>query len=252
MADVGSLVGTAVGVATAFSSALRKRDIPEIITKSQGQATIKNEPNDWRVKIHLPPVLNDMNSKLFAPLKDSDNAMVFPLTPSIIIQHSANYNALQPTHTNYAYQVYQNSSIETITVTGEFIVETKADAAYWLATTHFLRSATKMFFGEGENAGNPPVICKLSGYGDYVFNKMPCVIQNFTIDLPQDVDYISSDVGVNVAEAPSKQPQSYAPASSQITVSLVPVYSRETIEKFTLKDFVTGGYLGNADTKGFI
>ena len=250
---LSSFAGAIGGPVDSFMSLIRKKDIPELLKKGEGTAIVKSDSQDWRVKIHMPPIfLDSYKSDLLDPLIKSDNSLVFPLTPSIILQHSAHYNALQPIHSNYPYQNYQHSSVETITITGEFIVENKSDAQYWLATQHFLRTATKMFYGDKDLGGNPPVICKLSGYGDYVFNKVPIIITSYTVDLPQDVDYISSGVGVDVADAPSKGPQSWAPVSSQITISVTPIYSRKTIEQFSLKDFVKGSYLGSNDTKGFI
>ena len=63
---------------------------------------------------------------------------------------------------------------------------------YWLAAVHCLRSATKMFTGEGDLQGNPPPIFKLNGYGDYVFKNIPVVIESFSINLPADTNYINT------------------------------------------------------------
>ena len=80
-------------------------------------------------------------------------------------------------------------------ISGDFFTETNEDADYWVAAVTFLRTATKMFYGDnGVNSGNPPVIVKLNGYGEYVFKNVPCVITSFNIDMAQDVDYFKTHI----------------------------------------------------------
>ena len=76
--------------------------------------------------------------------------MFWPLTPSMVIQHSANYNAMAQTHSNYPFQAYQNSQVDSLNIIGEFPVQNSEDAKHWVATVNFLRTATKMFFGRDE------------------------------------------------------------------------------------------------------
>ena len=120
--------------------------------------------------------------------------MIFPFNPTVLLSHSANYSQIQPTHTNYPYNAYENSQVDAITITGEFYQENENDAKYWIACLHFLRTATKMFYGNSNPLGNPPVVCRLNGYGKHILNNMPVVITNFTTDLPVDVDYIQCTV----------------------------------------------------------
>ena len=51
-----------------------------------------------------------------------------------------------------------------------------------------------MNYGLDGDAGAPPPIVKLTGYGDFVFPNVPVVIRNFTVDLPADVDYIKTQI----------------------------------------------------------
>ena len=62
-----------------------------------------------------------------------------------------------------------------------------------LAVIHFFRSVTKMFYGQDPNAGVPPPLCYISGFGQYQFNDHPVLITNFAYSLPSDVDYIRAD-----------------------------------------------------------
>lgn len=196
-----------------------------------------SEKGDWRVRLSLPPDFGE--SQLLSPLVET-NGLVFPYTPSITLQHNANYNPIKPTHSNYPFYGYQNSSIDSITITGDFIVETSTEALYWIGAIHYLRSVTKMAYGITPNIGSPPPIVRLNGYGDYVFKNVPVVVQSFSVDLQPDIDYIYCQ-GLGTKG-------SYVPTRSSVYVGLVPMYSRRTVQQFSLQDFVNGAYIN----RGFI
>jgi len=214
---------------------------------------------DWRVRLSMPQVDSFTSSDILQPLLKT-NGLVFPYTPTIIMSHSANYNALQPVHTNYPFYNYTNSSIDTMTITGDFFVENAVDAKYWIGALHYLRSVTKMFYGAGENLGAPPPVVRLNGYGDFVFNDVPVAITNFTVDLPADVDYIKTGIETGgivddfispliTQPAPSSGNNTgWAPAQSQFAVTVQPMYSRTKVSEFNLNKFVNGDFIG----KGYI
>ena len=157
---------------------------------------IRNTQEDWRVKLTLPQESDFrqefLTSKVMRPLLPH-GGVVFPLTPSVLIQHQANYNPLAVTHNNFPFYAYSSSETSSLTIIGEFPVQNHEDAQAWVATLHFLRTVTKMFFG-GDQAlrGNPPPVLQLNGYGNYVFKNVPVVVTNFTVELTQGVDYIST------------------------------------------------------------
>lgn len=220
---------------------------------------------DSRVKIADNSGLIVAQGGILDPLKNSGfNGVIFPYTPSINVSYNANYSAETLTHSNYEYMFYQNSTISDISITGTFTARNATEAAYVLATTHFFRSITKMFYGQDPERGLPPVVCRLSGHGDYQFNNVPVVITAFTQTYPEDVDYIttitSQTVGSGSAPNPSQQGatpstptsaqfQSRVPVSQSISISCKPLYSRSSITNtFGLKQFSNGSLL----SKGFI
>ena len=206
-------------------------------------ATVSTGDNDWRVRLTVPKPYIAIGGPLMQRLIDTNNSMVFPFTPAVIMMHSANYNSLQPVHTNYPYKIYENSTVNAIQITGDFYIENSDDAEYWIASMHFLRSVTKMFYGESSsNAGAPPPLSRLNGYGEFVFKDVPCVIKMFQVELAQDIDYIKCNIpGGGTA---------FVPSHSIVTVEVMPTYSRDTIRQFSLDDFVSGALIG--DSKGFI
>jgi|TARA_B110000977_G_scaffold142350_1_gene180577 hypothetical protein len=207
------------------------------------------EFGDWRVSISVPSLFHVGN--VIKPLLDNGigatsatatgNRMIFPFNPTVLLSHSANYAAVQPTHTNYVYNAYESSQVDAITLTGEFFQENQNDARYWIACLHFLRSATKMFYGNSKPLGAPPVVCRLNGYGKHVLNDIPVVITNFTTDLPVDVDYIECSVDGH---------PNYVPTQSSITVTLQPQYARRSQAGFSLNKFASGNMIGGQE--GFV
>lgn len=172
-----------------------------------GGATAAGE-DDWRVRLSLPD-----NSQLFyknggssstqnalmAPLMET-NGVIWPYTPSVTISHVANYNPVQLTHSNYSAQFYNNSDVADITIAGEFTVQSVEEGQYLMAAIYFLRSATKMFFGQGANVGNPPPILFLDGYGSHYFPHVPVVVTNFTHTMRDDVDYLQIPISTTTLE----------------------------------------------------
>jgi hypothetical protein len=163
---------------------------------------------------------------------------------------TANYQVIDTAHTNYAFQAYKNSQVDEISITGQFTVQDQTEATYWLSMMHFLRTVTKMYFGSGPNLGNPPPICTLNGYGDFVYNNVSVVIKNFNITMSKDVDYIAAYIGAAGGQDGSNL--SYVPTLSDVTISCMPVYSRNQIKSFNLDAFAKGQLVLGPDGKGFI
>lgn len=172
--------------------------------QTRRQATRSNQNNnqvlnDWRVKLYLAPgtdgadgyLYNDTNNKLLSPLKKT-GGVIFPYTPAIQVSYNAHYDPFDVTHSNYKLYAYKNSSVENISISGEFTAQDTEEANYLLAVIHFFRSVTKMFYGQDQKPirGTPPPICYLDGFGTYQFNKHPLLITAFNYSLPTDVDYI--------------------------------------------------------------
>lgn len=167
---------------------------------------------DWRVKLSLAPnsnyLYNAGSPGILAPLKIT-NGVIFPYTPTINIQYSANYQQQDLPHSNQKGYYYQGSNSGAIGLTAVFTAQDTAEANYVLAVIHFFRSVTKMFYGQDAQRGAPPPLVYLTGLGQFQFNKHPCVVQQFTYNLPADVDYLRAgspdNVGLNLSQERPKQ-----------------------------------------------
>jgi hypothetical protein len=82
------------------------------------------------------------------------------------------------------------------------------------------------------------------------------VVTNFNVDLRADVDYICtsqssrsrSDINPNIV-LNTGQNKTWAPTLSTVTLQLQPIYSRDSVKKFSMKDFVNGRLIGK-DERG--
>lgn len=269
-------------------SKLRSSSIP-VGAEALNTANIANavfgnaNGNDWRVRISMPSSFG--SSSILQPLLET-NGLVFPFTPTINITGSAAYSVESLTHSNYPFISYTATEPDQIAITGSFFVEDGRQAAYWAAVVHFLRSVTKMASGDTPNQGTPPPICRLSGYGEHVFPNVPVVVKSYTVDLPADVDYIAIDANAAGAGFPSlaqsalgaisqaggtlgnlasslntgigivnslsrgSAAKGWVPVKSTVSVTLQPIYSRESVKQFSLQQFVNGSYLSSG--KGYL
>jgi hypothetical protein len=214
---------------------------------------------DQRVRISLPQrskkmfygSATDDHMRLLKPLKDA-GGVVFPFVPQIIINNAANYNPQSPAHSNYPYQVYQNSNIGTINLFGQFSAQTRQEAEYVLATILFMRLATKSFRNNDPAAGNPPIILRLTGHGQNLLPNVPVVIQSFDLTLPNSVDYIQVNPNAGTAENVNVKylktdNVDYIPTMTDISITMTPVYSRSDLTKYRIGDIANGDNL-----KGFM
>ena len=240
------------------------------IVQARAKWSGRSDKRDWRVRLQIPNGADAVydsilaNNDLLNPLVPS-RGIFWPLTPAVVIQHSANYNPLSQTHSNYPFQAYQNSQVDSMNIIGEFPVQNSDDAKHWVATVNFLRTITKMYFGKEQALkGNPPPIMHLSGYGDHMFNKVPVVVNTFNVELRPGIDYISTkqtQVGYGqgrvdptlAAAVEEGTSQTWAPTLSNISVLVTPIYSRESIKNFSLSQFARGELNGKGEGEiGFI
>jgi len=234
------------------------------IVNTRAKWSGRSDKTDWRVRLQIPNGADTVydsilaNNELLAPLVPS-RGIFWPLTPAVVIQHSANYNPLSQTHSNYPFQAYQNSQVDSMNIIGEFPVQNSDDAKHWVATVNFLRTITKMYFGKEQALkGNPPPIMHMSGYGDHMFQKVPVIVNTFNVELRPGIDYISTKQSEvyrsNVQDfALDSEDQTWAPTLSNISVLVTPIYSRESIKKFSLSEFARGQLNGKGtDEIGFI
>lgn len=235
LAQLATGISSAAGMINNLLSMARGKNLPsgaELFNQQGAFVEVKpGTADDWRVKLNC-------NFGLFGTAfsrLSATNGFVWPYLPTITVASKANYTQIDPIHNLQPFYAYKNSQIDDIQISGEFSVETERDAQYWIQGTTFLRTATKMFFGQGPNVGNPPIICNLTGYGARVFNSVPVIIKSFSVDFKDDVNYIKCSLdGANT----------WVPIMSTISVTVAPIYNRTKLRQFSLNDYAAGKTVG--------
>ena len=224
---------------------------PEVGDEAQGNEIIVTARRmDKRIRIRpkegqVDEIYGDEDSVLY--LLRETNGVFFPFTPTIDFSHRAQYSEMAPTHANTSYYSYTHTPAVQISIQGQFSAQNLAEARYTLASMHFFRTVTKMHFGSLEaeegTAGLPPPVLLLSGYGDFMFNDLSIIIQEFKMEMPNDVDYIEVDHAGGIA---------WVPALTTFTVNCVVQNTpKQQRDEFNFKDFANGALM-LGDNKGWI
>lgn len=196
-AEVGRLWGDITGTGPGTDKGTGARN-----QRGTGQRTTDNTAPelsaDWRFRIGLLPGSVDLyksgDAGILAPLI-ATNGVIFPYTPSIQMTYMADYQSTAPTHSNFPSRFYSSSEVRDVQINGTFTAQSTNEADYMMAAIHFFRSATKMFYGQDANAGQPPPLVQCTGLGPHQFNGHKAVIQQFNYTLPENVDYVRTSAG---------------------------------------------------------
>lgn len=173
-----------------------------------------------------------------------NGGIIFPYTPNIVFNYSVAYSKQNPVHSNYALNFYKNSEIGSIQIQAKFTVQNNADAEMFIASTQLLYLMTKMRFGDDPLAGLPPPICRLDAYGTYMLSNVPVSIATVTVEYPESVDYFIYE------PVYSPEDRSALPTVSNISVTVIPMYSRQEMLNATIDQFINN--FENQKKKGYL
>lgn len=236
LASLAGQISSAAGALNNILSLARGKNIPsgaELFSAAGSFVEVSSADSaDWRVRLNANfGLFGNSFSRLTAT-----NGFVWPYLPTISLVSKANYAQIDPIHNIQPFQAFKNSQVEDIQISGEFSVENSLDAEYWIQGTTFLRTATKMFFGKSQYAGNPPIVCNLSGYGSRVFNNVSVIVKSFSVDFKEDVGYFRWQG--------SDGKPTWVPVMSTISVTVSPIYNRTKLRQFSLQDYAQGKTVG--------
>jgi len=199
---------------------------------------------DLRVKIRVPDKYLTLATSgtpniEYTPLVDM-GGIIFPYTPSISYSVKSTYSEQFPLHSNFALQFFKNSSVSDITINGKFTVENREDAEIYLSTVLLIKSLMRMRSGGAAmgdpDSGAPPPICRLDAYGDMMLKNVPVVITGFRIELPDNIDYFTYTGPISGTNS--------IPTVSVLSITVLPMYSRNEMQKFSVGNYVNNNYKG--------
>ncbi|MCS7316784.1 MAG: hypothetical protein NZZ41_00475 [Candidatus Dojkabacteria bacterium] len=174
---------------------------------------------------------------LTRPLVENSKGIIFPYTPNINLTFSAEYGTMDLTHVNDVQNFFNKRSNLSINIDGIYSCQTSREAHYALAVFHCLTSLTMMRFGANDPLrGTPPPILYFYGYGKYVFNGVPVIVESFNVNFSNNVDVIEVINTYNIDEV-----LGYLP--SVVNYVLVLKVQRKPIDylvEFNLEKFKSG------------
>lgn len=204
------------------------------------------KPVDWRARLRPKGGITSgfwqesAEPNLLAPLKRT-GGMVWQYTPKIVISGNANYNQHDFFGNNYPYVTYKNSSaLDNVVISSEFSANTIEEGRYMLGVLHFLRTATKSFYGDAavlaEDFGTPPPVMLFEYLGEHGFNKVPVVIINYNFSFDDNIDYVPVKTNIGGSEQTT-----YMPIYTNVSITIQPSYTPHKLrKKFNLREFTTG------------
>lgn len=133
---------------------------------------------------------------ILAPLGSASNpGLMFPYSPSITNTQDVDYASMSMTHANTDYHAFNHTPNVTISIAGKFTIQNYQEGIYALACIHFLRSVSRMYFGETDAssglAGIPPPILQLNGYGTYMYNKLRVYVKSHSFAYEENIDTVN-------------------------------------------------------------
>jgi hypothetical protein len=172
---------------------------------------------------------------LMRPIQES-NGLVWQNTPTVFLTGTADYDQKYMQGMQYPINTYFHSRAPEIPVTADFTANNIYEARYLLAVMVFLRIATKGFYGDSAVAnaryGTPPPVMIFEYLGDHGFNKVPVVVNNYQLQLDNQVDYVPVEVQGTIT---------YVPTMANVIVNLVPQYTPTKLRRrFDLQAVANG------------
>jgi hypothetical protein len=231
-----------------------------------GTATNDSDKSDTRIRLRAqrgaegklgePGIYGDPgdSSNILKILFDTDG-LLFPYTPTIAVGQQVNYNDVDLVHSNGDIMTYKNTPSVTLNVTGKFTVQNQREGQYALAVLHFLRTVSKMYFGEIDKqsgkAGLPPPVLVFRGYGNYMFNNLPVIVKSHSYTFDENMDMIEIGIGSDANNNPTGI--ALLPPMFQVTVDMVVQQTPSAMRKiFSLDSFRTGALLKANNSTGWI
>ena len=163
--------------------------------------------------------------------------VVFDSMPTIAESRSTSYEPFSPVHHPGEIMKYKNTTARTWTLSAKLISRNQSEAKKNLDILNTIRAWGMPYYGEGTkgssgtNLGAPPPILTLSAYGEGAIGPIPCVMESYSTNWPNDIDYISTGPGDK--EGPF-------PVLLQLDISLKESYSPSEYSGFDLIKYRKG------------
>lgn len=181
------------------------------ITKNQGVTSVVNTST----RESIPVVISDPDKVPASLLSDgadrtedfkvtisaepTGDRIIFNVMPTISEDRSASYKAFAPIHHPGEIMKYESTSSRSWRLEAKLISRTSEEASQNVKDLNIIRSWLMPFYGEGTAnrgvssfLGAPPCILTLTGYGAQNIGPVKTVLENYSTNWPNDIDYIQT------------------------------------------------------------
>ncbi len=148
--------------------------------------------------------------------------------PALTESRSARYQPESLLHAPEAFNAYEGTDQREFQIEGRFFCQNEGDVEANNAILHVLRSTVMPDYNR---TGAPPTPVRLFAYGKHNIHSLPCLVKTYTMNYPNDVDYIVSN---------QTQGDVTMPVIFTLSVTLAEQHSISELRQFTLDDFRAG------------
>ena len=228
------------------------------IQKNQGVTSVVNRST----RESIPVVISDSDTVPASMLTDgidrteefkvtisaepTGDIIVLSVMPTISEDRSATYKAFAPIHHPGEIMKYESTSSRSWRLEAKLISRTSEEASNNVRDLNIIRSWVMPFYGEGtanpssslaQYLGAPPCILTLSGYGQKNIGPVKTVLENYSTNWPNDIDYIRTLPDANGVSIPF-------PVVMSVSLSLKETWSPAEYSGFDLVEYRAGNMPG--------
>lgn len=187
----------------------------------------------------------------------SSEYVKFDVSPRVSESRQANYHEVNITHHPGTILKYEKTSSRGWSISAKFVSRTQEEATQNQKNLNIIRSWVMPYYGEGTAKndpgmlGAPPAVLKLSGYGSKNISPIPVVLENYSTNWPNDVDYLPTNDGEPfpvIMEIELTLKESYSPAEYS-NFNLFAYKTGDLSEAFTGSKFNVTTVSGKANGK---
>ena len=148
--------------------------------------------------------------------------------PALVETRSARYTPENLLHSTESFHAFEGTDSREFQIEGKFFSEREGDIEVNNQILHVMRS---LVMPDYNKTGAPPTPVRLFAYGTKNIHALPCLVKTYTMNYPNDVDYVVSN---------QTQGAVTMPIVFTLSLNLVEQHSISQLREFSLDDFRTG------------
>jgi len=153
--------------------------------------------------------------------------------PTLTESRAARYQPESLLHAPESFHAYEGTDQREFSIDGRFFCRNEAEIETNNTILHVVRS---LVMPDYNTTGAPPTPVKLYAYGRKNIYALPCLVKSYTMNYPNDVDYVVSS---------QTQGKVTMPVVFSLSLTLTEQHSIAQLRKFNLDDFRAGAMVNS-------